>query len=124
MQPLTLDARYRPADGEYRWLRSVSRPRVTPSGQFDGIGIAFDVTDSKGADADLKDINDLLGQRVSAAMNERDKAQAALIQARKLEAVGQLTGGVARDFNNLLTVIIGALDIIRAIRTMRGTAPG
>ncbi len=43
---------------------------------------------------------------------EREKAEAALLQARKMEAVGQLTGGIAHDFNNLLQVIGGSLDII------------
>jgi signal transduction histidine kinase len=43
---------------------------------------------------------------------EREKAEAALVQARKMEAMGQLTGGIAHDFNNLLQVVSGSLDLI------------
>jgi signal transduction histidine kinase len=42
----------------------------------------------------------------------RAVAEAALQQARKMEAVGQLASGVAHDFNNVLTAVIGNLDII------------
>ena len=43
---------------------------------------------------------------------ERERAQAALLQVQKMEAMGHLTGGIAHDFNNLLHVIGTNLDLL------------
>ena len=111
--PFELEARYRHSSGEYRWLKSFSRPRFGPGGELIGfVGVAFDVTDARRVEHDLKRINELLEDRVGDALAEKAKAEADLMHAQRMEAVGRLTGGVAHDFNNLLTVVIGALDLI------------
>jgi PAS domain S-box-containing protein len=86
--------------------------RVEPESRREVAVVFQDVTDRKRAEKDLRDLNETLERRVEDAVAERGVAMAQLHEVQKLETLGQLTGGVAHDINNLLVPITGALDIL------------
>jgi PAS domain S-box-containing protein len=91
MQPFVLEARYRRADGEVRWIRSESQPRRDPAGRHIGfIGVAHDITASKQAELDLRGVNDRLESMV-ADRTDRLRAREAQLRAI-LETTNQQQG--------------------------------
>ena len=62
-----------------------------------------------------RELEHRVDERTSALRDEvaaRERAQQQLLHAQKMESLGQLTGGIANDFNNLLMAIMANLEIL------------
>jgi len=85
---------YERADGSMEWTRWECRPWHDANGEIGGIIVYTEViTERKKAEE----------QRLS--------LQNQLQQAQKIESIGRLAGGVAHDFNNMLSIIMGHAEL-------------
>src|SRR5690242_4832514 len=112
LKPFVLEARYRRADGEWRWLRSESQPRWDPTGNHIGfIGIAHDITAAKHAEIELRRMNEILEQRIAQRTAQLESSEA---QMRAIFETSHQYQGLLDDAGNLLYANATALAGINA----------
>jgi len=148
--PLQVECRLRRADGEYRWVLGSGVPRAASDGSFAGmIGSCFDVTEIRQARETLERARDELSAVVAertaelrqrndqlrAEIEHRAEIEQELAEARRLESLGVLAGGIANEFDNLLSVIVGRSHAVferhradvrtrRDVESIQGAAQG
>ena len=86
--------RLKRSDGEFRNVDLIAKP-LNSQNIADGTVVAVhDITEQKQAEV------------------EREKLQARLNQAQKMESIGTLAGGIAHDFNNILFPVLGHMEML------------
>ena len=99
----------RPADQAVRWVAGIGKLEFDSQGRPVKLrGTIQDITERKQTEEKLRESN----QRLDAALTELRKTQKHLIQQEQLRGLGQMASGVAHDFNNALSPIVGFSEFL------------
>ena len=108
-----------PISWEERWRRRsqegavrFERTHRAKSGREIPVEVSVSVVEFEGEECHWVYTRDLTEQKRAQA--DKARLEAELLQAQKMESVGRLAGGVAHDFNNMLTVILGYAELLAA----------
>ena len=94
-EPYNMELQLTTAKGNKKWVHAICKPIVVDGKVVNLGGIFQDITDSKQAE------------------KQKAELESQLQQARKMEAIATLAGGVAHEFNNALMGIMGNIELLK-----------
>jgi two-component system CheB/CheR fusion protein len=132
--PFEAEFRFRRHDGEYRWMRSVGRPRRGPDGTFLGYaGLTLDITERKQVEESLREseerlrafagrLEELVQERTQALVSSQDRLRALAAELNLTEQRERQR--LASDLHDYLAQLLAVsqMKVAQAIR--QGVAPG